>query len=44
MDILHIEKEVSLLNTWERFYIHSLSAQKLQMNTTYTGTHNIIVI
>jgi hypothetical protein len=36
MDVLHIEKKGPLLNTWERFYIHSLSVQKRQMNYTYT--------
>jgi hypothetical protein len=42
MDILHIEKKGRLLNMWEHFYIHSLSAQKLQMNGTYTDKHNPI--
>jgi hypothetical protein len=37
MDILHIERKGPPLNTWE------LSAQKLQMNDTYTDIHNPIL-
>jgi hypothetical protein len=42
MDILHIERKGPQLNTSERFYKHSLSAQKFQMNDTYIDIHNPI--
>jgi hypothetical protein len=35
-------KKIPLLNTWEHFHIHSLSAQKLQMSDKYTDIHNKI--
>jgi hypothetical protein len=42
MEILHIEKKSQLLNTLERFHIHNLSIQKLQINDPYTVTHKPI--
>jgi hypothetical protein len=40
MDILHIEKKGRLMNTWEKFYIHKLSKNNLQLNGTYTDMNN----
>jgi hypothetical protein len=42
MDIFHFGRNSPHLNALERFYIHNLSAQKLQMNDTYTDIHNPI--
>jgi hypothetical protein len=42
MDILHFGKKGPQLNTLERFYIHNLCTQKLQINDTYTDTYNPI--
>jgi hypothetical protein len=42
MDILHIERKGQLMNTWDRFHIYKLSSNKLQLNDTYTDTHNPI--
>jgi hypothetical protein len=44
MDIMQTttKKKGNLLNTLERFYIYDLSKQKLQINRTYTDTHNPI--
>jgi hypothetical protein len=30
------------MNTWERFHIHRLSRDGLQLNDTYADTHNPI--
>jgi hypothetical protein len=38
MEILHLNKKGQLMNTWERFHIHRLSRDGLQLN----GTHNPI--
>jgi hypothetical protein len=42
MDILHIERQGQLMNMWERYHIYKLSSNKLQLNDTYTDTHNPI--
>jgi hypothetical protein len=42
MDIIQTTKKGYLLNTLEQFYIYDLSKKKLQMNATYTDTHNPI--
>jgi hypothetical protein len=42
MDILHIEKKGRLMNTWDKFYIHKLSKNNLQMNDIYTDINNPI--
>jgi hypothetical protein len=42
MEILHLDKKGQLMNTWERFHIHRLSRDDLQLNDTYTDTHNPI--
>jgi hypothetical protein len=42
MVILHIEKKGRLMNTLEKFYIHKLSKNNLQLNDTYTDINNPI--
>jgi hypothetical protein len=42
MDIIKTTNKEHLHNTLERFYIYYLSKNKLQMNDTYTDTHNPI--
>jgi hypothetical protein len=42
MDIIQTTKKGHILNTLEQFYIYKLSEKKLQMNDTYTDTHNPI--
>jgi hypothetical protein len=40
LEVLHIQKKGRLLNTLEHFHMYNLSKQKLQMNETFTDTHN----
>jgi hypothetical protein len=42
MKLLHIEKKGPKLNTLGRFYICDLTKKSLQMNDTFTDTHNPI--
>jgi hypothetical protein len=42
MDTLHIEKKGRLMNTWEKFYIHKLIKNNLQLNDTCTDINNPI--
>jgi hypothetical protein len=42
MEVLHREKEGPKLNTLERLYIYDLTKKGLQMNDTFTDTHNPI--
>jgi hypothetical protein len=42
MKILHIEKKGPKLNTLERFHICDVTKKVLQMNDTFTDTHNPI--
>jgi hypothetical protein len=42
MEVLQFEKKGKLMNAWERFHIYKLSKDNLQMNDTYTDTHNPI--
>jgi hypothetical protein len=41
LEVLHIKKDWSL-NTLKDFHMYNLSKQKLQMNNTFTDTHNPI--
>jgi hypothetical protein len=42
LNILHYEKKGPLMNTLERFHIHKLTKDGLQLNDTYADTHNPI--
>jgi hypothetical protein len=42
LEVLHIEKEGPKLNTLERLYIYHLTKKGLQMNDSFTDTHNPI--
>jgi hypothetical protein len=42
LNILHREKNGPLMNTLEQFHIYKLSRNNLQLNDTYTDTHNPI--
>jgi hypothetical protein len=42
MEILHLDKKGQLMITWEDFHIYKLSKDGLQLNFTYTDTHNPI--
>jgi hypothetical protein len=42
VDILHIERKGSFINTLERFHIYNLSKENLQMNDTYNPIFNLI--
>jgi hypothetical protein len=41
MEVLHLNKKGQGMNTWE-YYIYTLSKDRLQLNDTYTDTHNPI--
>jgi hypothetical protein len=40
MEVLRIEKKGPKLNTLKRVYIYDLTKKGLQMNDTFTDTHN----
>jgi hypothetical protein len=42
MTILHTEKKVEMLDTYERFHIYEISKQNLQLNDNFTETYNPI--
>jgi hypothetical protein len=42
LDILHIERKGSLMNTLERFHIYKLSRENMHMNDTYADSYNPI--
>jgi hypothetical protein len=42
MEVLHLNKKGQLMNKWERFHIYRLSKDGIQLNDTYTDTHNPI--
>lgn len=42
VEVLHIEKGGQRLNTLETFHIYNLRKQALQMNDTFTDSHNPI--
>jgi hypothetical protein len=42
MEVLHLDRKGQLMNIWKRFHIYKLSRDGLQLNDTYTDTHNPI--
>jgi hypothetical protein len=42
LDILNRENKGPLMNTWERFHIHRLTKDNMQLNDAYTDTRNPI--
>jgi hypothetical protein len=42
MKVLHLNKKGELMNTWERYHIHRLSRNDLQLNDTYADVNNPI--
>jgi hypothetical protein len=40
MEVLHLNKKGQGMNTWKRYHIYTLSKDGLQLNDTYTDTHN----
>jgi hypothetical protein len=42
MKILHIEKKGKMLDTYEKFHIHEISKQNIQLNNNFAETYNPI--
>jgi hypothetical protein len=42
MEILHIGKKGRVLDTYERFHVHEINKQNIQLNNNFTETFNLI--